>query len=139
MHANFVMLSHVFIIISHHFYAFFWPNLLTRCPVPVPVFAVFVFQKFTSGNILGIGRKFTKIFLCEIRQLKTKGQPRRRTTGHRRPPAVAQCGPAGGTHPCLWSTSSAPSDAYKIPKNLKMSGRPLFSRNSTPTRRHIEP
>ena len=38
IHASFVILSHVFIIIYIIFYAFYWTNLLTRCPVPVPCF-----------------------------------------------------------------------------------------------------
>ena len=51
--------------------------------------------------------------------------------GGRGPP-----GPAGGARPCPLGTASAPSDAYKIPFDLKPRGRPLFSRNLTPTRRH---
>ena len=35
-------------------------------------------------------------------------------------------GPIGGTRPCPWATSSAPSDAYKIRNNQKISGQPLF-------------
>ena len=38
IHASFVMLSHVFNIILHHFYAVCRTNLLTRCPVLVPCF-----------------------------------------------------------------------------------------------------
>ena len=127
IHANFVILSHVSIIISHHFYAFCWTNLLTRCPVPVPCFCYFCISEIYFGKY---SRNWTKIygdFLCEIRHLKTEGQPRRWTTGHGRPPAVDQGGPMGGTCPCPWATSSAPSDAYKIRKNLNTSGRLLFS------------
>ena len=41
IHACFVMLSHISIIILHHFYAFCWTNLLTRCLVPVSYFLRF--------------------------------------------------------------------------------------------------
>ena len=54
------------------------------------------------------------------------------------PPAAALGGPVGGTRPCPWGASSASSDAYKITIDLKTSRRPLFSRNSTPTR-HVAP
>ena len=54
--------------------------------------------------------------------------------GGRGPP-----GPVGGARPCPMGTASAPSDAYKILLTLKMTGRPLFSRQVTPTRRHLKP
>ena len=46
--------------------------------------------------------------------------------GQGRPPAVAPLGGAGGTRPCHLGTSSAPSDAYKIPLNLKTSGASII-------------
>ena len=47
IHASFVMSSHVSITILHHFYAFCWTNLLTRCLVPVPCFCfVFVAESY---------------------------------------------------------------------------------------------
>ena len=33
---------------------FSWTNLLTKCPVPVSCFLLFLFQKTYTGNILGI-------------------------------------------------------------------------------------
>ena len=139
IHVNFVMLSHVPIITSHHFYAFYWTNLLTRCPVPVPCFCYFC---ISENHFWKYSRNWTKIygdFLCEIRHPKTKGEPKGPPTGRRRPPAVAQRGPAGGTRPCPWGTPSAPSDAYKLTLNLKTSGRPLFSTEDIPMRRHLKP
>ena len=55
--------------------------------------------------------------------------------------ALCHClrGAADGTRPCPWTTSSAPSDAYKIPKKLKTSGQPLFSTEDIPTRHHLKP
>ena len=59
IHANFVMLSHVPIIISHHFYAFCWTNLLTRCPVPVPYFCCFC---ISENHFWKYSRNWTKIY-----------------------------------------------------------------------------
>ena len=139
IHANFVMLSHVSIIISHHFYAFWWTNLLTRCPVLVFCFCPFRISESAPQEISSELPGNLRRFLCEELHLKTKGEPQGPPTGCRRPPAATLLGPAGGARPCSWGTPSAPSDAYKIPKNLKTSRRPLFSRNSTPTRRHQKP
>jgi hypothetical protein len=47
----------VFCYTLWHIYAFFGTNLLTRCHSASSLFfAVFVFQKSYTGNILGIGR-----------------------------------------------------------------------------------
>ena len=128
IHASFVMLSHVSIIILHHFYAFCWTNLLTRCPVSVSCFLLFLyFRKSTTGNIVGLSSKFTGIFM----RRKTP-EDRRGTWGATQGPQAGAChgplGPAGGARPCPLGTASAPSDAYKFPFTLKTTRRPLFSR-----------
>ena len=138
IHASFVMLSHVSIIILHHFYAFCRTNLLTRCPVPV-LFLLFLYFRNLLLEIFSELDENLRRFLCEIRHLKTKGEPEGPPTGRRRPPAMAQRGPVGGTRPCPWATSSAPSDAYKITKSLILTGRPLFFTEDIPTRRHLKP
>jgi hypothetical protein len=57
LHACFYTICLVFRYTSWHFYAFSGTNLLTRChSVSFLFFAVFVFQKSYTGNILGIGR-----------------------------------------------------------------------------------
>ena len=98
-------------------------------------FVLFLLQKVTSGNILGIGRKFTEIFYA----MEDTRRPKGHLGGHRRVPDAAPLGPAGGARPCPLGIDSAPSDAYKIPFNLKTTGRPLFSTEDIPTRRHLKP
>jgi hypothetical protein len=56
-HACLYTICFVFFYTSWHFYAFSRTNLLTRChSASFLFFAVFVFQKSYTGNILGIGR-----------------------------------------------------------------------------------
>ena len=86
------MLSHVFTIILHHFYAFCRTNLLTRCPVPVPCFVLILLQKVTSGNILGIGRKFTMIFYYRNEEGSQKDDSKGPTQ-----PGAAPCRGPGST------------------------------------------
>jgi hypothetical protein len=57
LHACLCTISFVFCYTSWRFYAFSGTNLLTRCHNASSLFfAVFVFQKSYTGNILGIGR-----------------------------------------------------------------------------------
>ena len=116
------------IIFMHFFGLTYWQD--AQCQFPV--FTVFVFQKFTSENILGIGRKFTGIILCQdevgVRRAASEATHRAQ---------AASCRGLGGT--CPWATSSAPSDAYKIRNNLKTLGQPLFSTEDNPTRLHLKP
>ena len=78
-------------------------------------------------------------FLYAKTKYLTEEEPQGRPRGQRHPSAAAWGQPVGGARPCPWDPTSRPSDAYKIPKTLKTSGRPLFSINSTPTRRQLEP
>ena len=138
IHACFVPLSHVFTI-NYHFYSFFRTNLLTRCQVPVPCFCCFCISEKSQQEISSdCPQNLRGIFM------QNKTPPRRRAArgpprGQRRPPAVGPPRGASGTRPCPLGTSSPPSDAYKIPLDLKPRGRPLFSRNSSPSRRHRKP
>ena len=139
IHANFVMLSHVSIIISLYFYAFCWTNLLTTCPVPVSCFCYFCISENLLLEIFSeLDENLRELFL---RQDEDGVQRAASEAPHR--PGEAPCrGPratAGGTRPCPVGTPSAPSDAYKITLTLKTSRRPLFSREVTPRRRHHKP
>ena len=134
IHASFFMLSHVSIIILHHFYAFCRTNLLTRCPVSVSCFCCFVFQKIHHRKYRQIKLKIYGDCLCDGRHQKTEGAPGGPPRDHRRVPAVAPLGPMGGARPCPLGTASAPSDAYKFPFTLKTSGQPLFSTDRKSTR-----
>jgi hypothetical protein len=74
LHACFYTICLMFRYTSWHFYAFSGTNLLTsRHSASSLFYAIFVFQKSHTGNILGIGRnKFLKSYfsrkLPEIRR-----------------------------------------------------------------------
>ena len=134
-----MILSHVSTIILYYFYVFCQTNLLTICIVPVSCFCcLFVseiyFWKYSRNWIKIYGDYFYAKTKTE-----SEGQPGRRPTGQRSPPAASQGGPTGGARPYPVGTPSVPSDAYKIPINLKTSGRPLFSAEDIPTCRHLKP
>ena len=73
----------VFYMFSFIFRMFSCTNLLTRCPRPVDVFVVFLFQKSFEGNILG------KVWKSTI-SLFTRNKDR-----HRRWPGGGQGAPRG--------------------------------------------
>ena len=102
-------------------------------------FAIFVFQKIHHRKYRRIELKIYGDFLFDGRYQKTEGGPGGPPRGHRRVPAATPLGPAGGARPYPLGTASAPSDAYKILLTLKMTGRPLFSTEVIPTRRHLKP
>ena len=67
-----------------------------------------------------------------------------RESGGATPRAEAATGaswahPTGGARLCPWGISSASPNAYKLPLTIKMSRRPLFSREVTRGRRHHKP
>ena len=139
IHAFFVMLSHVSIIILHHFYAFCRTNLLRRCLVSVSCFCCFC---ISENLLLEIFSELDENLRGIFTRRKAPGHQRGAWGGHpqaRGGAAAAPPRPAGGARPCPLGTASAPYDAYKIPLTLKMRGRPLFSREITPTRRHRKP
>ena len=69
-------------------------------------------------------------FISKLKKTYFGGQPEGPPTGHRRHVAAARVPHAGGIHPCARGTPLAPSDAYKIPLNLKTLGMMIiFHRN----------
>jgi hypothetical protein len=57
LHACFTPFASCFVYTLWHFYAISRTNLLTRCHSASSLFfAIFVFQKSYTGNILGIGQ-----------------------------------------------------------------------------------
>ena len=125
---------HMFLL-SYHIIFMHFVGLTYRqdAQCQFPVSACFVFKKVHHRKYR---RNYLEIygdFLCEGIHLKTKGEPEGPPTGHTRPPA------AGGARPGPWGTPSAPSDAYKIPKSLILTGRPLFSTEDIPTRHYLKP
>jgi hypothetical protein len=89
LHAYFYTICLVFRYTSWHFYAFSGTNLLTRCHSAISLFfAVFVFQKIYTGNILRIGRNKSQTSrylpkLPEIRRGDGEGPQGDHTTGRR--------------------------------------------------------
>ena len=116
---------HMFLL-SYHFYAFCRTNLLTRCQVPVPCFCCFCISEKSQQEISSDCPQNLRRFLCDVRHTRTKGQPGGPPTGQGRPWPTAPPGPAGGTRTCSWGTPSAPSDAYKIPFDLKPGGAAII-------------
>jgi hypothetical protein len=101
LHACFYTICLLFCYTQWHFYAFSGTNLLTSCHSASSLFsAVFVFQKWYTGNILEIGRsKFLKSYftrkLPEIRRRVGGGPPGPHTQGWRGQ-APGRAGPAWG-------------------------------------------
>jgi hypothetical protein len=102
----------VFCYTSWRFYAFFGTNLLTRCHSASSLFfAVFVFQKSYTGNILGIRRNKSRNFYFswtkdEDRKRAGEGPEGHHTRGWRAPLLAV---PGGGEAPmvALWRRLSA--------------------------------
>ena len=100
-HAYIAPLLHVLLQLLYHFESFFWTNLLTRCPVPVPVFCMFlVSEKLHRKSPRKKSEKFQKLF-CDGRSQEPEAQLRRPNRGELRPPGVAHGPPApgGGVQP----------------------------------------
>ena len=74
--------------------------------------------------LLEIFSELDQILRGIFTRCKAQGHQRGAWGAHRgqgRPPAAAKGPPAGGTRPCPVGTPSAPSDAYKLPHDLKTS------------------
>jgi hypothetical protein len=88
----------VFRYTSWHFYAFSRTNLLTRCHSASSLFfAIFMFQKSYTGNILEIGRNKSRTSrnlpkLPEVRRGDREGPRAGHTVGRRGQPLA--CAPA---------------------------------------------
>jgi hypothetical protein len=74
LHACFTPIALYFVYTLWHFYAFSGTNLLTNATVPVPIFCCFLFQAFTEGNILGIGRNKSRSFYFADTNTESKGE-----------------------------------------------------------------
>jgi hypothetical protein len=75
LHACFTPIAMCFVYTSWHFYAFFGTNLLTRCHSASSLFfAVFVFQKSYTGNILGIGQNESRSSYLPNTKTESRGE-----------------------------------------------------------------
>jgi hypothetical protein len=91
LHACFIPIVLCFVYTSWHFYVFSETNLLTRChSVSSLFFAVFVFQKSYTENILRIGRNESRSSYLSDIKMESKGE----TEGGQRAAA-----PPGGVDP----------------------------------------
>jgi hypothetical protein len=120
LHACFYTICLVFCYTSWHFYAFSGTNLLTRCHSASSLFfAVFVFQKSYTGNILRIGRNKSQTSrnLPELRENQRGDEegPLRATPPGARPRA----GPRPPVVSPTWPTSDAAPSPIKTPRREK--------------------
>jgi hypothetical protein len=86
LHACLYTICFVFCYTSWHFYAFSGTNLLRRCHSASSLFfAVFVFQKSYTGNILGIGqnKSWTSYFYRSFVKTKDETEGGRGQAHHR--------------------------------------------------------
>jgi hypothetical protein len=119
LHACFYTICLVFHYTSWRFYAISRTNLLTRCHSASSLFfAVFVFQKSYTGNILGIGRnKFQNSYFSRMKdedQTRARGGPGATLTPGWR-------GPGPGRSPYV---GGGPGSPLTMPLRLyKASGR----------------
>ena len=135
-HAYIAPLLHILLELLYHFKSFFWTNLLTRCPVPVPVFCMFlVSEKLHRKSSREKSGKSLKII------------SRRKKPGARRPAPEAQQGEGaaprrgpGSTRALGWrgAPGAPPAPTFcpiycRDPKPPE--ARPFFQ-NSIPRRRH---
>ena len=101
-----------YIIFMHFVGLTYWQDAQCQFPVYVQI----LLQKVTSGNILGIGRKFMGIFYWINDDRSQKGGP------GGSPQVTAT------TSPWPWSTSSSRLFVYKISRDLKLTIPKGFSK-----------
>ena len=100
-HAWLYISATCFYNILYHFGMIYETNLLTRCPVLVPVFCYLFFQKSCSGKFLGISWKFTWFIFMKKQRRSQEGScrgPHRPQTPPRRGQGVGYAWGASG--PC---------------------------------------
>jgi hypothetical protein len=78
LHACFTPIALCFVYTSWRFYAFSGTNLLTRChSASSLLFAVFMFQKSYTGNILGIGQNEARSSYFSQHETESKAETER--------------------------------------------------------------
>ena len=108
---------HVFLCFPM-FSIIYWTNLLTRCPVPVPIYLSVHCRNRSKMKVLGIGSKFYTIFMHRktpgARRSPGGGPPGRQREARRGHPPPAPGGPLGPP-----GTGSRCLFAYKFTLDLK--------------------
>jgi hypothetical protein len=112
IHACLCTICFVFCYTSWLFYAFSGTNLLTRCHSANSLFfAVFVFQKSYTGNILGIGRNKSRSSYFSRHEMESKAE----TKGARGQPHHGVARPAPGPRHQVVGPPGPPPDAALSP------------------------
>ena len=110
---DYISAPHVFINFLYHFVMIYGSNLLTRCPVPVPVFCcLFVSEKLfweVSRNAL----KIYGIYFQAETKTEPVGRPEGEARASRRPPGVAHPLAMPGSHLVPSGTVSSCPFTYK--------------------------
>ena len=59
-------MSHVSTILLYNFEAFYWTNLLIRCPEPIPCFLLFcISENLLQENSSELDENLQELFLCQ--------------------------------------------------------------------------
>ena len=114
---DYISVPHVFIIFLYHFGMIYGTTLLTRCPVPVPVFC---FRKVVRGSFSELAENLHDLFLRRNKDGARRG-PAGGPTVVRRPPGVVNTWAAPGSHLDASGASSSCPFAYKSPSSQKPS------------------
>ena len=113
---DYISVPHVFIMFLYHFDIIYGTKLLTRCPVPVPVF----YCPFVSEKLFGeISRNRLEIYVNYFHE-GTKTEPGGELQGGPQPPDATQARPSpwprvGPT----WATPSSPRAALSPINRLR--------------------
>ena len=134
---DYISVPHVFITFLYHFGIIYGTNLLTICPVPVPVFCcLFVLEKL----FWEVSRIALKIYRNYF-QYETKTEPEGQLEGRHRGSRSHLAAPLAtrGAHLGPMSIASRRPFAYKFPSDLKTEeARSQFS-EYVRGRRHLKP
>ena len=108
---DYISVPHVFTMFSYHFAMIYGTNLLTRCPVPVPVFCCLFFSEKLFREVARIAL----IIYGNYFQYETKTEPEGQQEGrHRAPDAPGRAPPLGRT----WGPPGAPVHSLAPPLRL---------------------
>jgi hypothetical protein len=120
LHVCFYTICLVFRYILWRFYAFSRTNLLTRCHSASSLFfAVFVFQKSYTGNILGIGRNKSRTSRNYRSFQRTEEEMEQSQEATSPPGGAAWPWPRRPMVRAPWSTSDTAPSPIKTPQREK--------------------
>ena len=130
---DFISVPHVFIMFLYHFGMIYGTNLLTRCPLPFPVFCCL----FVSKKFFWEVSRIALIFYRNYFQYETKTEPEGRPEGSPRGSRRHLAAP--GCHLDRWPTSSHRLFAYKFSLDAKTLDTRSYFSEDVRGRRHLKP